>query len=177
MQYVTQNTQVESEYLLKIYFSKCTFFFYCRKHLSHISTFKREELPGSVFSSLFVDQTSCPAISLCCGITLTKGCCVVVLPSSCGSCLSCVALRWPLDLSTTGPNAPERTGPLPGQSVSRLASSLANIFELPEPELAHAHTAEVALGQFHMLHWVLSSPRFRIATNYQSMQNLDYPLA
>lgn len=63
-----------------------------------------------------------------------------------------MALRWPLDLSTTGPNAQERTGPLPGQSVSRLASSLANISELPEPELASAHTAEVASGQFHRLH-------------------------
>lgn len=52
------------------------------------------------------------------------------------------------DLSTTGPNAQERTGLQPGQSVSTqflLLGNSENIFELLDLEPASIHTAEIAL--------------------------------
>lgn len=85
-----------------------------------------------------------PVIILCYGIIMSESC-VVVFPSLCGSCLSCVALGWALDSSMTGLNAQRlRTGPRPGQSVSRLVSSLANIFELLEPQRGKTPRAKLA---------------------------------
>lgn len=74
-------------------------------------------------------------------------CCCLSL---CGSCQSCVALMCVGDLSTTGPDARERTGLQPGQSVSTLVLLLGNrgnVFELINPELVNIHTAGMSLKQ------------------------------
>ena len=59
-----------------------------------------------------------------------------------------MALMCVRDLFTTEPDAQERTGPQPGQSVSTqffLLGNCKNIFELLDLEPANIHTTEIAL--------------------------------
>lgn len=54
------------------------FFFNHRKMTSHISTFKQEELPGSVFSSFLLTTPHVLQSASAVESPLSKGCCVVV---------------------------------------------------------------------------------------------------